>query len=245
MKVLILAGGFARRMGELGKSKPKALLDIAERPVIEHILDKVKPLADIGDVFISTNKLFEGNFTEWVGSQSGSKPGLVIEPALDEGQKLGSIGALQFFIDERGMDDDLLVINGDNIFEFSLKDLLAFYNDKKTFVFGVYDTKNMEEARKMGVVLSNQDGKVMDFEEKPEKPKSTTVSTGIYMFPKDSLSLIKQYIDEGNSPDRMGDLLIWLMKKQDIHAFVFRERWFDIGTPETYNIAKNEIGEGA
>lgn len=245
MKALILAGGFARRMGGLGEGRPKALLGVAGKPVIEHILDKTEKLAGISDVSISTNKRFEGHFVEWMEkppSKSGIR--LIVEPHMEEGQKLGSIGALQFFIEREKINEDLLVINGDNLFGFSLRDLLDFYSEKKGFVFGVYDTKSIEEARKMGVVLSDQNGNVMDFEEKPERPKSTRVSTGIYVFPKEVLPLIKQYIDEGNNPDRMGDFLAWLMKRQEIYAFVFKEPWFDIGTPDTYRKAVEKFGKG-
>jgi glucose-1-phosphate thymidylyltransferase len=250
MRVLILAGGFARRMGKLGEKTPKSLLPVAGRPVIEHILEKVRALgsagsAQVSTISVSTNKKFEQSFMDWMGGTgSVHDVGLVVEPVTEEGQKLGSIGALQFFIEQENVDDDLLVINGDNIFQFSLNGLVDFFREKNTFVFGVYDTRSVSEAMKMGVVLSDQNGMVMDFEEKPGKPKSTTVSTGIYMFPRESLPLIKQYIDDGNSPDRMGDLLVWLMKRQSIHAFVFRERWFDIGSADTYRQAEEEFGKG-
>jgi len=245
MKILILAGGFAKRMGEIAEKTPKALLEIGGKPVIEHILEKIATLDNVDEVFVSTNKKFEESFREWIGaSNQGLNIDLVVEPVLDEGKKLGSIGALQYFIEKKHIDEDLFIINGDNIFRFDLSKLIKFYNEKRTFVFGVYNTRNINEAKKMGVVLSDQNGVVMDFEEKPENPKSTTVSTGIYMFPKALLPLIKQYLDEGNSPDRMGDLLIWLMKKQALHAFVFNEQWYDIGTEETYRLADKEFSNG-
>jgi glucose-1-phosphate thymidylyltransferase len=244
MKVLILAGGFAKRMGELGQNTPKSLLSVAGKPVIEHILEKIDSLDGISGVTISTNKKFEEVFGKWFeGFQTSLSIDLIVEPALSEGQKLGSIGALKFFVDQKQIDEDLLVINGDNLFEFNLKNFVDFFKEKKTFVNGVYDTKSIDEARKLGVVLSDQDGKVMDFEEKPENPKSTTISTGIYVFPRATVQKINQYIEDGNSPDRMGDLLIWLMKQQSLHAFVFNEQWFDIGSPDTYMKAEKEFGK--
>jgi len=242
MKVLVLAGGFARRMGKLGENTPKALLPVAGRPVIEHILDRVQPLSDAVKVSISTNKKFEKHFSGWL-SGLDKDVDLFVEPATKEGQKLGSIGALDFFVKQKGVEDDLLVINGDNLFEFRLDELVDFFKRKGTLVFGAYDTQSIDEARKMGVVQSDHGGLVLDFEEKPEKPKSTTVSTGIYLFPKGSLPLISQYISEGNSPDRMGDLLIWLKQRQPIHTFTFSGRWFDIGSPETYRKADEEFGK--
>jgi len=243
MKVLILAGGFAKRLGDIGKNTPKALLTVSGKPVIEHILERLEPLADVDGVFVSTNKRFEEDFVSWTrGLRSPFDINLVIEPAMEEGQKLGSIGALQFFIEHAAIDDDLLVINGDNLFEFDMPAFVAFYREKGGFTFGVYDTKDPEEAKKMGVVLTDSTGRVVDFEEKPEHPKTTQVSTGIYAFPSRALPLIKEYISEGNSPDRLGDFLIWLMGRQPIYAFAFEGKWFDIGTPETYRLADEEFG---
>lgn len=242
MKVLILAGGFAKRMGKLGENTPKSLLPIAGKPVIEHILDKIRLLDNVTSISVSTNKKFEEHFNSWINeSNSKNNIDLLVEPAMDEGQKLGSIGAVNYFVNQEHVDEDLLVINGDNLFEFDLAKFMNFQNERGTFAFGVYDTKSIDEARKLGVVLSDQNGLVMDFEEKPANPKSTTVSTGIYFFPKNVVPQIKQYIDEGNSADRMGDLLIWIRKSQDIHAFVFSEPWFDIGSPDTYKQAEEKF----
>jgi len=243
VKAVILAGGFAKRLGELGKKTPKALLPIAGRPLIEYILDKLTE-TDVSTVFVSTNKRFEAQFREWKGSTDGGlNIELVIEPAMEEGQKLGSIGALQYLIDEKAVGEELLVINGDNLFDFSLRELVEFYREKGTFIFGLYDIGSPKEARKFGVVVVGRDGLVTGFEEKPERPKSTLVSTGIYVFPKNCLPLIKHYINEGRSPDRLGDLLSWLLEKRALHAFVFSGRWFDIGSPETYEEAQAAYGQ--
>jgi len=238
MKAVILAGGFARRMGRLGIRTPKALLPIAGRPVIEHILERMQGLG-IDKVFVSTNKRFEQEFSDWAAkTAAGLVIELVVEPAMEEGQKLGSIGGLQFLIEQKSIEEDILVVNGDNLFGSGLEGFISFYKAKKAFTFGVYDTRSIDEAQKMGVVLSDQSGQVMDFEEKPENPKSTLVSTGIYLFPRETLPLIKQYTDEGNSTDRMGDFLAWLMKRQALFSFRFDGIWFDIGSPETYGMAQ-------
>jgi len=243
MKAVILAGGFAKRLGELGKNMPKALLPVADTPIIEHILRMIEPITQIDQIFISTNKRFEEHFKQWLNGIDNSKIDLIVEPAMEEGQKLGSIGALQFLIEQKNIDDDLLVINGDNMFDLNLRDFINFYNERGSFSFCVYDTHNINEARKMGVVLLDQNDVVMDFEEKPENPKSTKVSTGIYIFPRNNLPMIKQYIDEGNTPDRPGDLLIWMMKKQKLNAFSFEGKWFDIGSTETYEQAQKEYAK--
>ena len=227
-------------MGNIAKNTPKSLLPVAGRPVIEHILKRVRDIG-IKEIFISTNAKFENNFNSWLEGSFFGDVKLLIEPAMKEGEKLGSIGALQYFIDKEGTDDDLMVINGDNLFEFNLANMVSFYKDKQTFVFGTYDTRSVDEAKKLGVVLCDQNGLVMNFEEKPDHPKSSRVSTGIYIFPQPLLVKIKEYINSGNNADRMGDFLIWLMKEQSLHSFIFSEKWFDIGSPETYQVAQDEF----
>ncbi|MHA2063914.1 MAG: nucleotidyltransferase family protein [Candidatus Thorarchaeota archaeon] len=250
MKAVILAGGFAKRLGELGERTPKALLPVAGRPIIEHILGKISELGDeVSGIFVSTNKRFEEDFREWLSGLPEKYKELnielVVEPVMEEGQKLGSIGALEYLIKNKGVDEDLLSVSGDNLFESGLNGLVEFHRERDTFVNGVFNLGSIDKvAHKFGVVLIDQNSQIMDFEEKPERPKSTLISTGIYIFPKNDLSLIKQYIDEGQSPDRLGDLLVWMMKKRTLHAFTFDGRWFDIGSKETYEEAQREYGNG-
>jgi glucose-1-phosphate thymidylyltransferase len=242
MRALILAGGFATRMGELGARTPKALLPAAGKPVIEHILERIEPLERVDEVFISTNKKFEGEFQRWMkGLDYGKKISLLVEPSTEHAGKLGSIGALNFFLGKKGSDEDLFVINGDNLFDFDLAKFMEFFEQKRSFVFGVYDTKSIEESRKMGVVSYQKDGRVTGFEEKPQNPKSTNVSTGIYIFHKGMLDLVGKYIEQGKNADRMGDFLAWLMGMRELYAFEMGGRWFDIGTPDTYKKADAEF----
>jgi glucose-1-phosphate thymidylyltransferase len=161
---------------------------------------------------------------------------------MEEGKKLGSIGALDFFIKQKAVDEDLLVVFGDNLFEADMGRFMDFYAEKGSFVFGVHDTGSIEESRKMGVVLLDGDGRVTNFEEKPEQPKSTLVSTGVYVMPKKVVGMVSQYVREGNSADRFGDFLVWLMNRHNLHAFHF-DKWFDIGTPETYARANEEFAK--
>jgi glucose-1-phosphate thymidylyltransferase len=243
MKILILAGGFAKRMGKLGENTQKSMLPVAGKPVIEHILESIERTG-ASEVFVSTNKRFEGNFQNLISRwEPRIRVNLIVEPSMEEGQKLGSVGALDFFIKTMAVDDDIFEINGDNIFRSDLSKLMDFHQEKGTLVFGVYDTKSIEEARKMGVVSCDCTGKILDFQEKPENPKGTLVSTGIYIFPKALIPAVGDYITEGNNKDRMGDFLAWLMGRHNLHAIEIGDRWFDIGTPETYRRAEEEFRE--
>jgi glucose-1-phosphate thymidylyltransferase len=238
-----MCGGFAKRMAPIANGTPKALLPVAGKPVIQYIIDRLGPIGEVEKILISTNKRFEGQFRDFL---SGCKPckgmELVVEPALSEGEKLGSIGALRFLIERGGIDDDLMVINGDNLFKFGLRGFVDFYKARGGTVVGVYDVRKIDEAKKLGIVEIDKSKRIVGFEEKPEKPKSTLASTGIYIYPKNILKLILEYLKQGNSPDAPGYFLAWLYRRQPVYGFVFREQWFDIGSPETYREAEMGFG---
>ncbi|AEH24937.1 sugar phosphate nucleotidyltransferase [Pyrococcus yayanosii] len=225
MKVVIMAGGYATRLWPITKSKPKPLLPVGERLIIDYILDKVKEL-DL-DVYVSTNRFFARQFEEWA-KERGIE--LIIEDTLTEEEKLGTMGALRYIAEKLGS-DDYLVIAGDNIFSFSLRDFLNRYEGKT--IIAVYDVGDLKLAKRYGVVLLEGD-RVIDFEEKPATPKSTLVSTGLYIFPEDVMELLEDYLREGNR-DSPGYFLQWLLKRGvEIKAYKFDDYWYDIGSADSY-----------
>jgi len=239
MKAVILAGGYAKRMWPLTKNTPKALLPIKGRPIIEYIIEKINAIEDIDKIFLSTNQKFENAFFNWKERYKSLKPiELVVEPSVSEYEKLGSVGALEFVINKKDIDDDLLIIAGDNLFEFDLLKFVDFYREKNSIILGVYDIKKFEDGKRFGVIELDRKEKITGFEEKPEKPKSTLISTAIYIIPKELLSLIKEYRESGKHLDKFGHFIEWLLKKREIFGFVFEEKWFDIGSFEAYKKAE-------
>lgn len=233
MKAVILAGGFAKRLWPLTKEKPKHLLKVADRHIIDYCMEKVAEVPEIDEVIISTNALFAPQFRKWMdGLRIHKKMTLVEEPALSEGQKFGSIGALTFLIDKCKLNEDIMVIGADNIFEFSLKELVGTFKQKKASVLAMYDIQSLEEAKKFGNVTVDASGKIIDFIEKPADPKTTLISTALYLFKKEDIGLIKKYIADGQDADKMGNFVDWLRKEKDVYAFVFAGKWFDVGSFE-------------
>ncbi len=243
MRAVILAGGYGKRMGPMGEKMPKALIKVGEKPVIEHIFEKLKSVRDIDIVYISTNEKFKGQLALWLDKFRSSEKTLklVVEPHTTDHKKLGSMGALKYLIESEKIDDDLMVINGDNVFDFDLNRLVKFFNEKDKLVIGFYDVKSLEEARKMGVGRLNTYGKLVEFEEKPEKPKSTLVSTGCYIFPRSSLEMVSFYLAGKNSPDAPGYFVKWFYTRWKVYGFVFKEKWFDIGSLETLREAREHF----
>ena len=245
MKTILLAGGYAKRLWPLTKDRPKPLLPVAGKPIIEYIVDELEKIEELKEIYISTNLKFETNFKDWLNSYRSSKEiKLVIEETKAEQDKLGSIGALNFLINNLELNDDLLIIGGDNLFDFDLRDLIDFYSAKKKSVVLLYDMEDKERVKgKYGVLEINSDLKIINSEEKPEAPKSTLISTACYIFTKDDLAMIKDYLASGNNPDAIGFFLSWLCKKSDLYGLIHSGIWFDIGSFDEYERANAVYAE--
>jgi len=239
MKTILLAGGYAKRLWPLTKNRPKSLLPIAGKPIIEYIFEGIEKIEEIKEVYLSTNRKFETNFKEWLESYGSSKEiRLVIEETRDEEEKLGSIGALNFLINRLGLKEDLLIIGGDNLFDFDLKDLINFHKAKKKSVVLLYDMEEKERVKgKYGVLEMDSAFKIINSEEKPKEPNSTLISTACYIFTKEDLALIKDYLASGNTPDAIGFFISWMCKKSDLYGLIHSGIWFDIGSFDEYERA--------
>ncbi len=234
MRIIIMAGGYAKRMWPLTENQPKSLLPLAGKPIINHILEKLEGLEHEGKIIISTNSKFGKVFQEWEKSHPGSFD-VVVEPTMNEDEKMGTIGAINWLVKEKGIDDDILIVGGDNLFEFSMKDLLSFQRERQGPVLALHDLGDVEKVRKkFGVCILDEEGKIAEFQEKPSEPKSTLTATCIYYFPREIITHIDEYLEEKNNPDAPGFFTTWLMSRMPVHGFVFKEPWHDIGSFEVY-----------
>ncbi len=239
MKAIILAGGYAKRLWPVTKNMPKQLLPVAGKPIIEYPIENIELTKRIKELIISINAYFEFNFREWFTKyQFRKKTKLVIEKTFSEEEKLGSIGALHYLIDKLGIKDDILIIGGDNLFEFSLRKFINYYKQQKTSVVGLYDIKDKAKVKgRYGIVELDNNDKITSFQEKPQNPKTSLVNTACTILSKEDIKLIPQYIEEGNNKDAFGYLIEWIAKKKPVHGFTFDSSWFDIGSFEAYDEA--------
>jgi len=234
MKCIILAAGYATRLYPLTLDQPKPLLPVAGKPIIEHILDKIDKLEDIEEVLIITNNKFFDNFRNWKRNYSFSKPIKILNDKTNsDDDKLGAVGDIGYALEEENVEEDILIIAGDNLFKFDLINFIDFYKEKKHSVIALYDVKDKNiAAKKLGVVEINDNNKIIDLEEKPENPKTTLVSTACYILTKESINELKKSIKEGNKPDNIGDFLSQLIKNKEVYGLVHKEEWIDIGSKE-------------
>ncbi|WP_087036066.1 sugar phosphate nucleotidyltransferase [Thermococcus litoralis] len=225
MKVLIMAGGYATRLWPITKGKPKPLLPVGNKYIIDYILEKTKELGL--EVYVLTNKFFEKHFKKWAEENNVE---LIVEETLSEEEKLGTIGAIRYAISKLGL-DDYLIVAGDNLFSFSLDEFLKRYTGKP--LIAVYDVGDFELAKRYGVVVLEGD-RVVDFQEKPLQPKSTLISTGVYALPKDIIAMVDEYLKDGNR-DSPGYFIEWLLRKGvEVYAYKFNDYWYDIGSADSY-----------
>lgn len=225
MKCLILAGGFATRLYPLTLNKAKALLEYKGRPIIDYIVDRVPQ--DIS-IMVNTNKNFEADFHNWQQNLSRDVE-ILVEEALSEKQKLGAVGSLNFWIENKPIVQDLLVIAGDNYFEFDLAQFIASYDGKHSLV-AVYDVGDKSKATQFGVVQLDEH-RIVKFQEKPARPESSLVATACYIFPRRVFPHLHQYCRQGKR-DNLGSLIAYLVEQEEVHAYAFTEPWVDIGSVE-------------
>ena len=233
MKALILAAGYATRLYPLTLDKPKPLLPIAGKPMLDYIMAKIEEVSDIDEVFIVTNNKFFKHFLEWKADYTGKKVTIVNDKTMTNDDRLGAIGDMHYVIENMNVDEELLVIAGDNLFEFSLKEFINFTKQKASTGVAVYDLQDKRKiANTFGCIEMDEFNKIIGFEEKPAEPKSTLASTACYFFTKSDILELEKCIKENNQPDNSGDFIRYLSKKKDVFAFPFTEKWFDIGSKE-------------
>jgi glucose-1-phosphate thymidylyltransferase len=232
MEVVVLAGGYATRLWPITRHRPKMLLPIGNTTVIDRILEALEAEDRVDTVYLSTNEAFADHFEAHVEAKGYEKPQLSVESTTEEDSKFGVVGALAQLVEREGVDDDLLVIGGDNVIGFDIGAFLDYFDAHDGSVLAAYDVGSLEKAKSYGVV--DVDGeRVVDFQEKPAEPRSTLASIACYAFEADSVRF-SEYLLGDNNPDEPGWYIDWLQANEPVYAFSFDGVWFDIGTPESY-----------
>ncbi len=235
MKVILPVAGYATRLYPLTENTPKALLPVGGKPMLDIIMRKISAVDDIDEVIIVSNDKFTQQFVRWASTCMSDKDIHVINDGTKSNEdRLGSLGDIALALRQRNINEDILVIAGDNLFGFSLTDFVTFARQKNTSTIAVYDVRDLEYAKQFGIVSLNTSQIITSFVEKPQQPTSSLAATMCYYLKKEDLALIDTYLTEGNKPDRAGDFLTWLVKKKQVHAYTFPDYWHDIGTREQY-----------
>jgi glucose-1-phosphate thymidylyltransferase len=243
VKAVILAAGYATRLYPLTLDRPKALLPVGGRPMLDRLLDRLGEMEGLDGVFVVTNAKFADAFREWAG-QAGVDVQIVDDGTTDEETRLGAIGDLDLTIRQGGIEDDLLVLAGDNLFSESLAGFPAFALDKGGAALGVYDVGDFDAIRRYSAIELDGDDRVVRLEEKPSEPRTTLAGIALYFYPRGALGLVRDYLDAGNNPDQPGRLVEWLYPRTPVYGWRVPGRWYDVGSKETLAEADQAFAAG-
>jgi glucose-1-phosphate thymidylyltransferase len=221
VKALILAAGYATRLRPLTDTIPKQLLPVGGRPMVDWVLDRIQETS-ADEIHLVTNARFAKDFERWAADKDVT---IHNDGTTSNDDRLGAIGDIQFV----GLDDDLLAVAGDNLFDYSLADYEDYWRAKGESCIAVLDVKDPELAKKYGIVDVDENDRVTNFVEKPEHPPTTLCATATYLYRRDHARLIEAYLAEGNPPDQPGNYIAWLHKREPVYAYRFAGEWYDIG----------------
>jgi glucose-1-phosphate thymidylyltransferase len=225
MKALVLAAGYATRLRPLTDSIPKQLLPVGGRPMVDWILDRISETS-AEEIHLVTNARFAADFIRWARDNDVR---IHNDGTSSNEDRLGAIGDIELVRDTARLDDDLLVIAGDNLFDYSLADYESYWRGKGGSCVAVLDVGDPELAKKYGIVDVDEDDRLTGFVEKPDNPPTTLCATATYFYKRDDVRLVSTYLEEGNPTDQPGNYVAWLHRRAPVYAYRFTGEWYDIG----------------
>ncbi len=242
MKAIILCAGYATRLRPLTETIAKPLLPVGGQPMIDYIYDKIAEVKEVDAVHIVTNQKFTSSFEAWAAQHSGPVPVEVHnDGTLSNEDRLGAIGDIRFTVERAGLSgEDLLIVAGDNLFDFSLVDFARFWGEKGDgSCIALYECPEIELVKQYSIVELDEQDRVISFVEKPQNPTTNLVGIATYLYHRDHVPLVQQYLDEGNSPDQPGHFIAWLHKREPVYGYRFQGMWLDIGNHQQLLQADN------
>lgn len=235
MKAIILAAGYATRLYPLTKKQPKPLLQVGGKAILDHIVEKMDPVESLDEIFIVTNKKFANHFKEWSDNTTYQTKLMIVNDGTSSNEdRLGALGDIQFTIEKHNIEDDLMVVAGDNLFGFKLTSLANYFEEKQSSVISIYKERNPEQLIRGGTAAIDENQKIIGFEEKPKEVNYPYSVPTFYILKKEDLPLLDQYINEGNDADANGNFIPYLISNSEVYGFIFDEYRYDIGTLESY-----------
>ena len=243
MKNIVIAAGYATRLGELTKNFPKPLLKIGDNTILGRMLDDIDMIPEIDEHIIITNHKFAHIFEQWKLGTAYQKPITIIDDGTETNDtRLGAVCDLLFAIEKLGIDDDMLVVAADNLLFFSFKEFVDFANEKGTSCIMCHEQPSIEKLQRTGVVVLDENNRVLNMEEKPEHPKSHWAVPPFYIYKKHDLELIRHSVENGCGKDAPGNLAHYMVDRTTIHAWPMSAGRFDIGSLDTYYEACEKFG---
>jgi glucose-1-phosphate thymidylyltransferase len=230
MKALVLAAGYATRLYPLTLDRPKALLEVGGRPMLDHVLERLQEMG-VDETIVVTNAKFTPHFQEWAKGKEGVT--IVNDGTTSNDDRLGAIGDIGFVLGQVGLDDDLVVVAGEKLFAEDVSAFAQYGREVDAPVLAVHDVGDLSRMHEYNQIEVDDEGRIVFFEEKPEHARTTLAGVALYFYPRATLPLVTRYLREGNNPDQPGRLIEWLYPRTSVYTWRLPGEWYDIGSAET------------
>lgn len=249
---IVIAAGYATRLGELTKNFPKPLLKIGNNTILGRMLDDIDTIDEITEHIIITNHKFAGIFEDWANAQHYTKPITIVDDGTDTNEtRLGAVCDFLLAIEKlsngkmsnRKWPDDLLVVAADNLLFFSFQEFVDFAKAKNTSCIMCHEQASIEKLQRTGVVELDENNRVLGMEEKPQVPKSHWAVPPFYIYLKKDLDLVRHSVENGCGKDAPGNLAHYMVEHTTMHAWPMSAGRFDIGSLDTYYAAIELYGK--
>ena len=239
MKCLILAAGYATRLYPLTENFPKPLLDVRGKTILDWLVDDIDTTGLIDEYVVISNHKYAHHFENWAKNKTMHVT-VVDDGTCSNETRLGAVKDIQFAIEKLGLDDDMLVIAGDNVLDFSLTKFIAYAREKKTSCIMRYFEGQEKKLQKCGVVSIDEQDRILLMEEKPAQPKSNWCCPPFYYYTREDARLVAKGIEAGCGTDAPGSYIAWLCTQTPVHAMEMPGKRFDVGNLESYNKIRDE-----
>lgn len=247
MKNIIIAAGYATRLYPLTENFPKPLLQIGKRSILDRIIDDVDTIAEVDEHILVTNHKFAHHFEEWTKKRKdnkGSKPIHIIDDGTETNEsRLGAVRDLLLVLDTCQLNDDIMVLAADNILQFSLQGFVDFFKEKNTSIIMCHHEPELRRLQRTGVIAVDEEMRVLEMQEKPEKPVSNWAVPPFYIYKETDLPLIRDCMNHGCGADAPGNLAHYLATRTTLHAWKMAGDRFDIGSMDSLEEARRLFGD--
>lgn len=238
MKAVVLAAGYATRLYPLTLNQPKPLLEVGGRPLLDWILERLQAMG-VDETIVVTNAKFTPHFEAWAGDKENVT--VVNDGTTSNDDRLGAIGDLVYVLEKLEVDDDLVVVAGDNLILEDISELAARGRELDAPVLALHDVGDIALMPAYNQVEVDDDGRVVFMEEKPESARTTLSAVALYYYPRRALPLVRRYLEEGNNPDQPGRLPVWLHTRTPVYTWELPGEWYDIGSREQLEEADRRL----
>ncbi len=242
MHAVILAAGYATRMFPLTENCPKALLPVGGVQIIDYLVSKLLDLSDLQHISLVTNHKFHLHFANWLNwRRFPVEITLIDDGTISNESRLGAIGDLALTIERERIDDDVLVLGGDNIFQFSLIELVRFAHLKQADCVVARHVDDLAARQRTGIAVIESNGRISNFEEKPQQPQSNWAIPPIYYFRRGTIALIPRYLRAGHNSDAPGNFIAWLHRQKPVYALQIDSHVLAISTLDSFARANQAL----